>query len=179
MSEARRRREPEAIEREEAWGGPLDRDELGPEDGSDAGELIDGSPAPEETSEPRRRRRFGSRGRAPRGAAAVAAVPASAATARPAATPAERPPYVDDPVSKIWVAIVIGALSLLLLNAIFLGRGGILTPLASRSPTATAGVSIPPSPGDESPAASPTDDATVSPGPTRASPRTPSPTASP
>jgi hypothetical protein len=70
-------------------------------------------------------------------AAAAGAAPVVAGTARErrsaAAKAAEHLPDRDR-VSKIFVIVVAVAFSLILLNGIFAGRGGILTPVATETP---------------------------------------------
>lgn len=83
---------------------------------------------------------------------------------------ADELPWVDDRVSKLWVALVVAVFGLILLYGILFGNAGLLTPVASPSPSPSqAPVSTPtvrtsptprsspgvsPSPGS-SPAASP------------------------
>ncbi len=96
-----------------------------------------------------------------------------AARAKPVAaapTPSERIVHVGDSASKLFVLATIAVFTLILLNALLLGRGGFLapdptpTPLASPSPSAAG-----------SPAASARPSASASPG---ASPSAPSGSAS-
>jgi len=81
-------------------------------------------------------------------AAAAGAAPVVAGTARErraaAAKAAEHLPDRDR-VSKLFVIVVAVAFSLILLNGIFAGRGGILTPVASETPIPSATVGPSPS----------------------------------
>ena len=74
--------------------------------------------------------------------------PASVATT----VPAEQLPYVDDRFSKYWVAAIIVTFVAIVGYGIFLGQGGILTPLPSPTPTLATAPSASPSP---SPTANP------------------------
>jgi hypothetical protein len=96
-------------------------------------------------------------------------------------------PYVDDPVTKWWVGIVVAVFVVIFAYALLLGRGGFLTDLLSSDPPAPASsptVSLEPSPITEpspspavaSPAPTPTP-AAPTPGPTPSPPATPAPTA--
>ncbi len=105
--------------------------------------------------------------------------------------PGDELPWVDDRVSKLWVALIVAVFGLILLYGILLGNAGLLTPVASPSPSPSqAPVSTPtaptsptprsspavsPSPGS-SPAASPGSSLPASPTATPAAP--PSPAAS-
>jgi hypothetical protein len=88
-------------------------------------------------------------------AAAAGAAPVVAGTARErrsaAAKAAEHLPDRDR-VSKIFVIVVAVAFSLILLNGIFAGRGGILTPVATETPIPSETVGPSPS---AAPASSP------------------------
>jgi hypothetical protein len=112
-------------------------------------------------------------------AAAAGAAPVVAGTARErrsaAAKAAEHLPDRDR-VSKIFVIVVAVAFSLILLNGIFAGRGGILTPVATETPIpsetvgpspSAAPASSPSAAPSESPAssASPSAPASASPAP--------------
>ncbi len=44
-------------------------------------------------------------------------------------------PYIDDPVSKVWVGVMIGVFGLILAYALLFGHGGLLTPKPTPEPT--------------------------------------------
>ncbi|TAM74864.1 MAG: hypothetical protein EPN50_03175 [Chloroflexota bacterium] len=82
------------------------------------------------------------------------------AAVAPALEP-ETLPYIDDPVSKWWVIVIAATFVAIFAWGIFLGRGGIFTPLPTPSPipTLTAAPSASPTP-------SPSSSATPTPTPT-------------
>ena len=117
--------------------------------------------------------------------AASVAVPAGAAAgARPTASrdkpaqgttplaPADELPYVDDRVSKLWVALIVLVFAAIFIYGLLLGRGGILTTSPSPQPIP----SVPPS-ASPSPVRSPTLRPSVTAAPTGSLP--PSASASP
>jgi hypothetical protein len=124
-------------------------------------------------------------------AASTSQVPAKSAKGRPAAAVApasttegpDQPHYVDDPVSKWWVAIIVAVFALIFAWAILFGGNGLLgggddESVASPAPSLVAS----PAP-SASPAASASPTASASAGPTAAAtteptaPATPEPTA--
>jgi hypothetical protein len=84
---------------------------------------------------------------------------------KPTAHEAEELPYVDDRVSKVWVALIIAVFAAIMLYGLLLGRGGLLvgsspeptpTPELSPSPQVSPSPDLSPSPGlSPSPAVSP------------------------
>ena len=120
------------------------------------------------------------------GAAPVKAAGAKAPASVPGgpAAPGETLPYVDDRVSKWWVAIIVATFVAIFAYAVVLGKGGLLTPIPTPSPTPTATVVPSPSPSPSpnvspspSPALTPT--ASPSPSPTAAPSTAPSATPAP
>src|SRR4029453_5789596 len=71
-------------------------------------------------------------------------------TPRPSA---EEQPYVDDPVSRVWVALIVSVFGLIFVFALLFGHGGLLIPAPppSPSPSPTPG---PPAPAQPSPSPS-------------------------
>ncbi len=55
-------------------------------------------------------------------------------------------PYVDDPVTKWWVGIIVAVFGLIVAYALLFGHGGILTPEPTREPIPTDVPSLSPSP---------------------------------
>lgn len=106
---------------------------------------LEAAPEPPRVGSDAPRPAVGRPGRRTRGATLItdATTPASVATGAPAAAPADGIRYIDDPVSKIWVGIIVASFALVFLNGIFLGRGGLAT-----APLPTAAVSGLPLPGD-------------------------------
>ena len=108
-------------------------------------------------------------------AAAAGAAPVAAGTARErraaAAKAAEHLPDRDR-ISKIFVGVVAVVFALILLNGIFAGRGGILTPVATDTPIPSETVGLSPSTapsvapsGSPASSASPSAPASASPAP--------------
>ena len=97
-------------------------------------------------------------------------------------TAEEELPYIDDRVSKVWVALIVAVFAGILLFGVLFGRAGMLTttpsptatPIPSPSPTATA--TTPPTP---SPVSSPTPEVSPSPESSPSPAGSPSPTGSP
>jgi len=56
-------------------------------------------------------------------------------TTTPAATAVDELPYVDDRVSKVWVALIAAVFALILIYGFLFGGGGILTPTLPPEPT--------------------------------------------
>ncbi len=82
---------------------------------------------------------------------------------RPLGEP-ETLPYVDDPVSKVWVGVVVGVFAVVFLYAVLLGHGGLLSPARptiAPLPTGTPAASVSASP-IESASTSPTASASPS-----------------
>ena len=113
--------------------------------------------------------------------------PAVVSEAKARAVAAEEDhPYVDDRVSKVWVALILLVFAGILLYGLLFGKAGMLSqaspsPSATPSQSATPSVTISPSPGG-SPSATPSVSPSDSPGtsPTSGSPSpTSAPTASP
>jgi hypothetical protein len=99
------------------------------------------------------------------------------------ARPADELPYVDDPVSKWWVAIIIAVFVLIFAYALLFGRGGLIGPIGGEAgptpqPTPVLTVSPSPSPAAESPSPSPAAES-PSPSPAASPAVSPSPTAVP
>ncbi len=92
-------------------------------------------------SEPTPRRAGGSKGRPAVASSGQKSGTAPAQGPTPAAGSGEIP-YVDDPVSRVWVGIVVGLFAVVFLYAALLGHGGILTPAHSPAPLATPGASV-------------------------------------
>ena len=112
-------------------------------------------------------------------AAAAGAAPVVAGTARErraaAAKAAEHLPDRDR-VSKIFVIVVAVAFSLILLNGIFAGRGGILTPVATETPIPSETVGPSPSAAPAgSPSAAPSESPASSAGPSAPASASPAP----
>lgn len=95
---------------------------------------------------------------------------------------AEELPWIDDRVSKLWVALIAGVFGLIFLYALLFGHAGALAPASpspSPSPTPVATPTTPTSPTPAaSPAASPALSPAASPGGSPA-PGSPTPAASP
>ena len=92
-------------------------------------------------SEPAPRRPGGPKGRA----ATPTAGQKSSATSTQGPTPAAGSgeiPYIDDPVSRAWVGVVVGLFAVVFLYAVLLGHGGVLTPVHSPSPLPTPAASV-------------------------------------
>jgi hypothetical protein len=115
--------------------------------------------------------------------------PLAAATQR---GPTDELPYVDDPISKIFVASMVVVFSGIFIYALLFGKAGALTPEKTRapspSPAPSVSISVGPteSPGEspsespgESPSESPRESPTESPGGSPTSVPTGSPGASP
>jgi hypothetical protein len=68
--------------------------------------------------------------------------PSGGAPAPAAAPGSTEIPYIDDPVSRIWVAAVVGLFVLVFAYAALLGHGGILTPKQTPIPLATPRASV-------------------------------------
>ena len=123
----------------------------------------------------------------PKSAAAVAAAeaapkPTSSKTGKATSTvqPVDELPYVDDRVSKIWVALIGLTFLGILLYGLFLGTGGFLNPPTPEptEPPATPALSASPAP-TGTPAATGTPDATGTPGTTATPGATGTPAATP
>ncbi len=106
----------------------------------------------------------------------------------------EELPYIDDPVSKWWIAVIIAVFALIFAWAVLLGRGGLLGDILdsaepTASPESTLAVSPSAEPTDEAstepvsgtiePTAEPTPEPTAEPTPEPTAEPTPEPTAEP
>jgi hypothetical protein len=80
--------------------------------------------------------------------------------------------YVDDPVSRLWVLLIVAVFAAIFLYAILLGHGGALSPTPTPEPTPTPALS-------QSPTVSPSSTPTPSASPTVSPTSTPTPSASP
>ena len=73
------------------------------------------------------------------------ATTATAATA--SKTAPEVPPYVDDPISKWWIGIIIAVFGLILVVIVLFGRGGFLSDIfESDDPTPEPAITASPEP---------------------------------
>jgi hypothetical protein len=101
--------------------------------------------------------------------AAAAGAPATAVHG-----PDDEVPHVDDPVSKLWVALITGTFVVILLYGLVGGRGGLLDAQPTQEPSPTVAPSL-----TAAPATSPTPRASASPVASGSPATSPSPAASP
>lgn len=109
-------------------------------------------------------------------------------TTTPAAAVVDELPYVDDRVSKVWVALIAAVFALILVYGFLFGKGGFLTPTLPPEPTDSPvpSLSVSPSPsrtpavsGTPGASGSPTASPSVGPRQTVAPSSTPAPTGTP
>jgi hypothetical protein len=101
------------------------------------------------------------------------------AASGPSAPASEELPYIDDPVSKWWIAIIVAVFALIFAWAIFFGAGGLFDGIlgsddATPSPEATVVATIEPTQGPTAAPEATAEAAVSSPGPVMT--RAPEPT---